>query len=118
MTLVATMDTVTLIRSGIRGLVKVANADLAVQLRGLLRRDDDYASAGNAVCDYDDPTARAALVDALARDALALLAALHGRELAAEVDQAARLLAHRCGRPGPRRDRRGVPSHAGSPRIG
>ncbi len=58
-----------------------------------MRRDDDYASAGKPVCDYDDAAARAALVDALARDAMALVAALDGRELAAEVEQAAQLLA-------------------------
>ena len=90
---VATMDTVTLIRSAIRGLLKVADAELAAELRALVCRDDDYAAAGKPVCDYDDAAARAALVDALARDATALLAALHGRELAAEVDQAAQLLA-------------------------
>ncbi len=90
---VATMDTVTLIRSAIRGLLKVAEADLEPELRGLLARDDDYRSAGKPVCDYDDATARAALVDALAVDAMALVAALDGRELSAGVDQAARLLA-------------------------
>jgi hypothetical protein len=90
---VATMDTVTLIRSAIRGLLKVADAELAAELRALVCRDDDYAAAGKPVCDYDDAAARAALVDALARDATALLAALHGRELAAEVNQAAQLLA-------------------------
>ena len=90
---VATMDTVTLVRSAIRGLLKAADAELEAELRALLARDDDYAAAGKPVCDYDDAAARAALVDALARDATALLAALHGRELAAEVDQAAQLLA-------------------------
>ena len=90
---VATMDTVTLIRSAIRGLLGVADAELAAELRALVRRDDDYARAGKPVCDYDDAAARAALVDALARDAMALVAALDGRELAAEVDQAAQLLA-------------------------
>src|SRR6476619_5309600 len=90
---VATMDTVTLVRSAIRGLLKVAGADLAGELRALVCRDDEYAAAGKPVCDYDDAAARAALVDALARDATALLAALHGRELAAEVNQAAQLLA-------------------------
>ena len=83
------MDTVTLIRSAIRALLKVADAEL----RGLVGRDDDYAGAGKPVCDYDDPTARQALVDALARDAMALVRALDARELAAEVDRAARLLA-------------------------
>lgn len=90
---VATMDTVTLIRSAVRGLLRVADAELAVELRGLLRRDDDYAAAGKPVCDYDDPDARAALVAGLARDAMALVEVVDGRELAAEVNQAAQLLA-------------------------
>jgi hypothetical protein len=90
---VATMDTVTLVRSAIRGLLKVADAALESELRALLARDDDYMSAGKPVCDYEDRTAREALVDALARDAMALVGALDGRELDAEVDKAARLLA-------------------------
>jgi len=90
---VATMDTVTLIRSAIRGLLAAAGTDLERELRGLLRRDDDYAAAGKPVCDYDDPAAREALVNALACDAMALVGALDGRELGAEVDNAARLLA-------------------------
>jgi len=90
---VATMDTVTLIRSAIRGLLGAAAADLEGELRGLLRRDDDYAAAGKPVCDWDDRAAREALVDALARDATALLGALDGRELGAGLSQAAALLA-------------------------
>ena len=90
---VATMDTVTLVRSAIRGLLTAADADLQTELRGLLARDDAYTAAGKPVCDYDDSTARAALVDALARDAMALVAALDGRKLAAELDKAAQLLA-------------------------
>ena len=90
---VATMDTVTLIRSAIRGLLKIADAELETELRSRLSRDDDYASAGKPVCDYDDPAAREALVDALARDAVALLAALEGRELGPELTQAVQLVA-------------------------
>ena len=90
---VATMDTVTLIRSAIRGLLRVADADSEGALRGLLSRDDDYASAGRPVCDWDDRAAREALVDALARDARALLGALDGRELSPALAQAAALLA-------------------------
>jgi hypothetical protein len=90
---VATMDTVTLIRSAIRGLLKVADAALESELRALLAREDDYRSAGKPVCDYDDPAARTALVDALAHDAMALLAVLDGRQLEPELDRAARLLA-------------------------
>src|SRR5260370_15623156 len=73
---VATMDTVTLVRSAIRGLLKAAGGGLAGELRALLRRDDDYLAAGKPACDYDDAAAREALVDALARDARALLCVL------------------------------------------
>jgi hypothetical protein len=93
---VATMDTVTLVRSAIRGLLGAVDAALETELRGLLRRDDDYASAGKPVCDYEDAAAREALVDALARDAMALLAGLDGGDLddlGPGVAQAARLLA-------------------------
>jgi hypothetical protein len=42
---VATMDAVTLIRSAIRGLLKVADAELAAELHGALSSGDDYASS-------------------------------------------------------------------------
>ncbi len=90
---VATMDTVTLIRSAIRGLLKVAGSDLGVELRAVLAREEDYAAAGKPSCDYDDPQARAELVDALARDGMALLGVLDGRELSEAAAQAAALLA-------------------------
>ena len=90
---VATMDTVTLVRSAIRGLLRACDGELAGELRGLLRRDDDYAAAGKPACDYDDAAAREELVDALAKDAHALLAALDGRELDPVLGQAAKLLA-------------------------
>jgi hypothetical protein len=90
---VATMDTVTLVRSGIRGLLKAADADLVVGLRGVLARDDDYVGAGKPVCDYADRVARAELVDALAKDAMAALGFLDGLELVAPVAQAGALLA-------------------------
>jgi hypothetical protein len=90
---VATMDTVTLLRSAVRGLLRVCDTDLERELRGLLGRDDDYRSAGKPVCDYDDLDAREALVDALAKDARALLGALDGRELEVAVERAAAVLA-------------------------
>lgn len=90
---VATMDTVTLVRSAIRGLLRVADAGLAAQVRAVLVREDDYAAAGKPVCDYDDADARVAVVDALAKDAMAALAVLDGRELSEPVGQAAGLLA-------------------------
>ena len=90
---VATMDTVTLVRSAIRGLLAACDAQLESQLRGVLARDDDYRSAGKPVCDWEDRAAREALIDALASDALALLVALEGVNLEPEVGQAATLLA-------------------------
>ena len=59
----------------------------------MLSRDDDYAAPGKPVCDFDDPAARVALVDALARDGLAALQLLQGRVLEPAVRQAAELLA-------------------------
>jgi len=90
---VATMDTVTLVRSAIRRLLAVCDAELEQRLRGVLERDDDYRTAGKPVCDWDDRAAREALIDALASDALALLVALEGVNLEPEVGQAATLLA-------------------------
>jgi hypothetical protein len=91
---VATMDTVTLIRSAVRGLLRVADADLAGRLRALATSGDDYAATGKPAIDWDDKAAREALVDSRARDGYALLAALDGRgKLSEPVAQAARLLA-------------------------
>jgi Transposase domain (DUF772)/Transposase DDE domain len=91
---VATMDTITLIRSAIRGLLGVADPALAASLRAVLDSGDDYASAAKPVIDWDDRTARDALVDSRARDGYALLAVLDGREdLPEPVAQAMRLLA-------------------------
>ena len=90
---VATQDTVTLIRSAIRGLLRVTDTALETELRAVLRREDDYRSAGKPTCDWDDEAAREAMVDALARDGYAALVVLDNREFAAEVKQAAVLLA-------------------------
>lgn len=90
---VATQDTVTLIRGGIRGLLRSCGEQMATQLRGLLGRDDDYAAPGKPVCDWEDADARAQLVDELVNDAMELLEALEGRELSPEICQATELLA-------------------------
>ena len=89
---VATMDTVTLLRSGIRGLLRAAGPREPA-LRPLLRRDDDYTDSGKPVCDWEDRDARSALIDALARDATALLTALDGEAIDPLLGQAAALLA-------------------------
>lgn len=90
---VATQDTVTLIRSAIRALLRIVDDKLGAELRSGCKRDDDYIAAGKPSCDWDDAEAREALVDALARDAYAVLAMLDGRELDPEVMQAAKLVA-------------------------
>ena len=90
---VATMDTATLVRSAIRGLLAVCGSELEQRLRGVLARDDDYHGAGKPVCEWEDRAAREALIDALANDALAMLMAIEGVNLEPEVGQAATLLA-------------------------
>jgi hypothetical protein len=90
---VATQDTVTLIRSAIRALLRAVDETLRAELRSCCKRDDDYLAAGKPSCDWDDEQAREALVDALAQDAYAVLAALDGRTLVPEILQAAKLVA-------------------------
>ena len=94
---VATQDTVTMIRAAIRGLLRVADAALAAELRAVLTRDDDYTTPGKPACEWDDTAAREALVDALARDGFAVLGVLDGRVLPTTVEQAAQLLARVLG---------------------
>jgi IS5 family transposase len=90
---VATMDTVTLIRSAIRGLLKAAEAELAAELRAALSSGDDYASSAKPQVDWDDAAAREALIDSRAKDGYACLLVLEGRALDPVVAQAADLLA-------------------------
>ena len=89
---VATMDTVTLVRSAIRGVLG-ASGEREPALRAVLRRDDDYRAGGRPAADWDDADARAALVDALARDGGAVLGALEGEPLPPALAEAATLLA-------------------------
>ena len=90
---VATMDTITLIRSALRSLLRVSDEDLASELRNVLTSGDDYATLAKPQIDWDDAEAREALIDSRARDALACLLVLEGRKLSAEVREAAELLA-------------------------
>src|SRR5258705_3960202 len=87
------MDTITLIRSALRGLLRVAGAGLEAELRAVLSSGDDYAGTGKPQIDWDDPAARDALIDSRARDGYACLALLDGRRLGEEVTQAGELLA-------------------------
>ncbi|MFD6065546.1 transposase, partial [Rhodococcus wratislaviensis] len=90
---VATMDTITLVRSAIRGLLAVVDADLALRLRAVITSGDDYDSAAKPCIDWDDEAAREQLIDSRARDGLAMLTCLDGRELDAPVERASTLLA-------------------------
>src|SRR5881227_4033632 len=90
---VATMDTVTLIRSAIRGLLAATDAELTAEVRAAVTSGDDYSSTGKPQIDWDDAAAREALIDSRARDGFAILTLLEGRRLAEGVDSAARLLA-------------------------
>jgi hypothetical protein len=90
---VVTMDTVTLLGSAIRGVLRVADEALAAEVREVLAGAEDYASLAKPQIDWDDQAARAALVDARARDAHAVLEVLQGRRLPTAVAEAARLLA-------------------------
>src|SRR6185312_1734171 len=76
---VATQDTVIALRAAIRKVLAAAdrvNPQLATAVLATLTRDDDYATLGKPPCDWDDPKAREALVDALVRDAQSALTAL------------------------------------------
>lgn len=90
---VATMDTITLIRSAVRALLKAAGADLESELRVALTSGDDYLSLGKPQIDWEDPAGREALIDSRARDGFACLAVLDGRELDPVVAEAGELLA-------------------------
>jgi hypothetical protein len=90
---VATMDTITLIRSAIRGLLTAADTDLAVALRAVVSSGDDYTTTGKPQIDWDDTVAQAELIDSRARDGFALLSVLDGRQPSEPVTQAGVLLA-------------------------
>ena len=90
---VATMDTVTLIRSALRGVLAVADPKLEAELRAVIGSGDDYATTAKPQIDWDDPAAREELIDSRAKDAFACLAVLEGRRLDSALAQAAALLA-------------------------
>jgi hypothetical protein len=92
---VATQDTVIQLRAAIRKVL--AGADRvdprrAAEVRTALSRNDEYATLGKPPCDWDDPKACEALVDALVRDAQAALATLDGHEVHGPLAEAAELL--------------------------
>ena len=90
---VATQDTLTLVRSAIRQLLRAAGPVLRAKLRAVITSGDAYTDTGKPVIDWTDRGEREALVDSRARDGYALLAVLDGLDLPAEVAQAGALLA-------------------------
>jgi IS5 family transposase len=90
---VATQDTITLIRSAVRGLLRAADHVLRAELRAVISSGDVYTGPAKPAIDWMDAAEREVLIDSRARDGYALLAVLEGRVLEQEVDQAARLLA-------------------------
>src|SRR5665213_3528935 len=85
---VATQDTVTQLIAAIRRVRRVVPGALAVALCA-----HDYESGGKPVISWDDPVAKAALVNGLVTDALALLAAFEDENEDAEANSALGLLA-------------------------
>lgn len=90
---VATQDTLTLIRSAIRQLLRSADHLLRAELRVVISSGDAYTDTAKPVIDWTDRGERETLIDSRARDGHALLAVLDGRDLPELVAQAARLLA-------------------------
>lgn len=90
---VATQDTLTLMRSAIRQLLRAADHGLRAELRSVISSGDAYTDTAKPVIDWTDRGEREALIDSRARDGHALLALLDGRDLPAPVVQAAQLLA-------------------------
>jgi len=90
---VATMDTVTLLRSAIRGLLEAADSPWEERLRAVLSSGDDYASRAKPQIDWQDAKAREELIDSRARDAFACLELLDGESLSGELYEAMQLLA-------------------------
>jgi hypothetical protein len=90
---VATMDTITMIRSAIRGLLKAADALGEAELRGLICSGDDYANSAKPQIDWDDEAAREELIHSRAQDGYAILVYLDGRALDGPLADGAKLLA-------------------------
>lgn len=85
---VATQDTVTQLIAAIRRVRRLVPEAAALELAG-----HDYSDPGKPRIAWDDGTARQQLITALVNDALAVLAALDGVELAGEAADAVGLLA-------------------------
>ena len=85
---VATQDTVTQLVSAIRRVRRLVSYAVVVEVVA-----HDYDASGKPVCAWDDPEAKAALVNGLVHDARAVLGALDGVVLDGEQLDAVGLLA-------------------------
>lgn len=61
------MDTITPIRSAVRGLLRAADEGLEAELRALLTSGDKCATAAKPMIDWDDADARMVLIDSRLR---------------------------------------------------
>ena len=66
---------------------------LAAGVRAALKREDNYEGAGKPTCDWTTRRRGSRLVDALAKDGVAVLVVLDGKELTEDVTHAGELLA-------------------------
>lgn len=85
---VATQDTVTQLVSAIRRVRRLVPQAATVEVLA-----HDYDASGKPVCAWDDPDAKAALVNGLVQDAHAVLGSLDGVDLDTEQRDALGLLA-------------------------
>lgn len=90
---VSTMDTITLIRSAIRGVLESLPSELQQRVHDAFVSDDSYKTSAKPSIDWTDESARAALIDSRARDGYACLESLEGELLSDEQHQAVELLA-------------------------
>ena len=90
---VSTMDTITLIRSAIRGVLRSLEADVSDLVRSKFTSDDDYATTSKPQIDWADPEAQAGLIDSRARDGFSCLESLKDQVLASHQREAIELLA-------------------------
>lgn len=90
---VSTMDTITLIRSAIRLVLRSLDEELCARVRSVFTSDDAYATSAKPQIDWSDDEARVTLIDSRARDGYACLEVLEGLELTSEQHQAVELLA-------------------------
>ena len=101
---VATMDTVTLIRSAIRGVLKVADPELAADVREAMKSGDDYATRPSPRSTGTTPPPVRPSSTAGPRTPTPVLLVLEGKELGPALSPGRHSARHR-GRPRHRRER-------------